>query len=105
VVVIATGSEVGLALEAAAKAGGDIRVVSMISRELFEAQPATVRDAIVPPAARVIVCEAGVRSGWERWAKPEDILSIERFGESGPAAKAAEYLGMTSDALLKIIKR
>jgi transketolase len=105
-VIIATGSEVGLALEAAAKAAGTkIRVVSMISRELFESQPAAVRDAIVPPGTRVIVCEAGVRSGWERWAKPEDILSIERFGESGPAAKAAEHLGMTADALLAIINR
>ncbi|MDR0316352.1 MAG: transketolase [Treponema sp.] len=103
-VIIATGSEVGLALEAAAKAGGKkLRIVSMISRELFESQPAAIRDTIIPPGVRVIVCEAGVRSGWERWAKVEDILSIERFGESGPAAKAAEHLGMTSDALVKII--
>ena len=105
-VVIATGSEVGLALAAAEKAAGKkVRVVSMPSRELFESQPAAIRYAIVPPGARVIVCEAGVRSGWERWAKPEDILSIERFGESGPAAKVAEHLGMTPDALLKIINR
>jgi len=46
-----------------------------------------------------------VKFGWERWAKPEDIHSIDRFGESGPAAKAAEYLGMTSERLLKIINR
>jgi len=105
-VVIATGSEVGLALEAAAKAGsGKLRVVSMVSRELFESQPAAIRDAIVPPGTRVVVCEAGVRSGWERWAKPEDILSIERFGESGPAPKVAEHLGMTVDALLRIIDK
>ena len=105
-VIIATGSEVGLALEAAGKAAGKkLRVVSMISRELFESQSAPIRDAIAPPGVRVIVCEAGVASGWERWAKPEDILSIERFGESGPAAKAAEHLGMTSDALAAIINR
>jgi transketolase len=105
-VIIATGSEVGLALEAAEKASDKkLRVVSMVSRELFESQPAAVRDAIVPPETRVIVCEAGVRSGWERWAKLEDILSIERFGESGPAAKVAEHLGFTADALLKIINR
>ncbi|MCL1836459.1 MAG: transketolase, partial [Treponema sp.] len=105
-VIIATGSEVGLALEAAALAvDKKIRVVSMISRELFESQPEAIHDAIVPPGIRAIVCEAGVRSGWERWAKAEDILSIERFGESGPAAKVAANLGMTAAALLEIINR
>jgi transketolase len=105
-VIVATGSEVGLALEAAEKAPGKkLRVVSMISRELFESQPAAIREAVIPPGARVVVCEAGVRSGWERWAKPEDILSIERFGESGPAAKVAGHLGFTADALLEIINR
>jgi transketolase len=105
-VIIATGSEVGLALETAALAADKkIRVVSMISRELFESQPEAIRDAIVPPGIRAIVCEAGVRSGWERWAKAEDILSIERFGESGPAAKVAGHMGMTVDALLEILNR
>jgi transketolase len=105
-VIIATGSEVGLAIEAAAKVTGKkIRIVSMISKELFESQPVAIRDAIVPPGVRVIVCEAGVRYGWERWAKPEDILSIDRFGESGPAAKVGEHLGMTVEALVNIIDR
>jgi transketolase len=53
----------------------------------------------------VVTCEAGVRTGWERWAKPEDILSLDRFGESGPAAKVAEYLGITADALATLINR
>ena len=116
-VIIATGSEVGLALEAAdllaaeasgagtGKAGKKLRIVSMISRELFEAQPESFRNAIVPAGAQVFVCEAGVRSGWERWAKSENILSIERFGESGPAAKAAEHLGMTAQALAGLVKK
>jgi transketolase len=106
--IIATGSEVGLALEAAklAEQGGKkIRVVSMISRELFEAQPAPIQHTIVPPGVRIICCEAGIHSGWERWAKPEDILSVDRFGISGPAAKAAEHLGFTVQALLGIIER
>ncbi|MDR2101701.1 MAG: transketolase [Treponema sp.] len=106
VVVIATGSEVGLALEAAAKAGGKkVRVVSMISRELFESQPRAIQEAVVPPGVRVVCCEAGVKTGWERWAKPEDILSIDRFGVSGPNSKVGEYLGFTSDALAAIINR
>jgi transketolase len=105
-VVIATGSEVGLALEAAEKAAGKrVQVVSMPSRELFERQPQAVQEALIPPGVRVIVCEAGVRSGWERWAKPEDILSVDRFGESGPAAKTAAALGFTPDALTAIINQ
>ncbi len=105
VVVIATGSEVSLALDAAAKATGKkVQVVSMASRELFEAQPAAVRDAVVPPGVRVVVCEAGVRSGWERWAKVEDIMSLDRFGESGPAEKVAAHLGFTTEALAKLIE-
>ncbi|GHU80448.1 transketolase [Spirochaetia bacterium] len=104
VVIIATGSEVPLALEAAEKVPGKkVQVVSMISRELFESQSESVQAAIVPPGVRVICCEAGVRTGWERWASPKDIFSIERFGESGPAGKAAEALGFTADALAKLI--
>jgi transketolase len=103
-VIIATGSEIGLALDAAAKVTGkNIRIVSMLSKELFESQPSAIRDAVVPLGVRVIVCEAGVRYGWERWAKLEDILSIDRFGESGPATKVGEHLGMTVEALVKII--
>jgi transketolase len=102
-VVIATGSEVSLALEAAGKTGKKVQVVSMISRELFESQPRALRETIAPPGVRVICCEAGVHTGWERWAQPEDIFSIDRFGESGPANKVAEYLGYTADALVKLI--
>jgi len=105
VVVIATGSEVGLALEAANLTGKKVQVVSMISRELFEAQSEAVQAAVVPPGVRVVVCEAGSRMGWERWAKGDDILSIDRFGESGPAGKVAEHLGMTAQALAAIINK
>ena len=105
-VIIASGSELSIALEAAERVSdNNIRVVSMLSRELFESQPPVIRDAIVPPDARVFVCEAGVRCGWERWAKPQDILSIDRFGESGPPAKVAERLGLTADALVKMLSR
>jgi transketolase len=53
----------------------------------------------------VVVAEAGIRQGWEYWAKREDILSVERFGESAPAAKAAEELGLSAGALAAIIGR
>ncbi|MDR1955226.1 MAG: transketolase [Treponema sp.] len=100
VVLIATGSEVGMALEAADSISEKkVRVVSMISRERFETQPLAVQEAIVPVGVRVICCEAGVRTGWERWAKPGDILSIDRFGASGPANQVAAALGFTAEAL------
>ncbi len=118
-VVVATGSEVSLALEAvalatsAAAAKGategaparSIRVVSMPSRETFYAAPAPVREAIVPKSARVVVAEAGIAMGWERIARPEDILSIDRFGESGPGDQVARHLGLTAQALADIIAR
>jgi transketolase len=104
-VIIATGSEVNLSLEAAALSGKNVQVVSMISRELFEAQSEAVRNGVVPPGVRTIVCEAGIRQGWERWAKPEDILSIDRFGESGPLDKVGEHIGFTAKALAEIIGR
>jgi len=100
VVLIATGSEVAMALDAAAKVPGrKVQVVSMISKELFESQSDAIQEAIIPSGTRVVVCEAGVRNGWERWAKTKDIMSIDRFGESGPGEKVAAHLGFTVDAL------
>ncbi len=107
-VVVASGSELSLALEAHNLLGGkdgcnDVRVVSMPSRELFLSQPKPVRDAILPPGARVVAVEAGVAMGWESIAKSEDIFSIDRFGESGPAADVARQLGFTAERLAKLI--
>jgi len=109
-VLVGTGSEVSLAAEAAAliqarKPGLAIRVVSVPSRELFFAQPVPVRDAMLGAGARVLVAEAGVAMGWERIAKAEDILSIERFGESGPAAEVAKHLGFTAERLAEMALR
>jgi transketolase len=108
-VVVATGSEVSMALSAVEKLGGasactGVRVVSMPSRELFLAQPKPIRDAILPPGSRVVAVEAGVAQGWEAVAKSEDILSIDRFGESGPGDDVAKHLGFTVDALVAKIK-
>ncbi|MCA1949793.1 MAG: transketolase [Treponema sp.] len=106
VVIIATGSEVPMALAAAEKVQGkQVQVVSMISRELFEQQPAEIKNAIVPKGVRTVVVEAGSRMGWEAWAKGADILSVDRFGESGPGDKVAEHLGFTVEALVGILNR
>jgi len=109
-VIVGTGSEVAMALAAVDKLGGaaacaGIRVVSMPSRELFLAQPKPIRDAILPPGARVVVAEAGVAQGWEAIAESEDILSIEVFGESGPGDEVARHLGFTVDALVAKISK
>lgn len=108
VTVCATGSEVSLACEAAALAAPvKVRVVSVVSKELFEAQSSEVRARITGGKnTRVLVAEAGIKQGWEGWTQSgEDIFSIERFGESGPAQKVAEHLGFTAAALAERIRQ
>ncbi|AFG38780.1 transketolase [Spirochaeta africana] len=95
VIVVATGSEVALALEAADSVKGTaIRVVSMPSRELFLQQSVEYREAVLPPGVRVVVAEAGIAQGWEvlTGGRREDIFSIDRFGVSGPGAAVADAL-------------
>lgn len=109
-VVVATGSEVALALQAVAlleKEGraDTVRVVSMPGREAFFAAPAARREAVIPPRSRVVVVETGVAQGWERLARPEDILSIESFGESGPAEDVAKHFGFTPEKLAALIAK
>ncbi len=106
VVLVATGSEVTLALEAAANSSKRIRVVSMISVDRFRDQDAAFRDEILPPSARIIAVEVGVSLGWDGIASgPENVFALDRFGASGPAAAVAEELGYTAGALLTLIER
>ncbi len=110
VTVLATGSEVTMAIAAAKLVPGKkIRVVSVVSKELFESQGEVIRDAIVGGKrgdVRVVTCEAGVRMGWEGWtASKDDNFSIERFGESGPANKVAAHLGFTAEKLAEVLKK
>ncbi|MEN6500289.1 MAG: transketolase [Rectinema sp.] len=103
VTLVASGSEVSLAIAAAdivraQRPQTAIRVVSVPDRQAFYAAPTPVLDAILPPGSLVFVAEAGVAQGWERIAPPEHIFSIERFGESGPGDKVAEHLGFTAQA-------
>ncbi|PKL07188.1 MAG: hypothetical protein CVV53_00775 [Spirochaetae bacterium HGW-Spirochaetae-9] len=103
IVLVASGSEVSLALKAAdlvtaAKPGLGIRVVSVPDRNAFFRAPAPVRAAILSPPAKVFVAEAGIAMGWENIAPAGQILSIERFGESGPGDKVAAHLGFTAEA-------
>jgi transketolase len=104
-VVIATGSEVGLALRACDGAAG-VRVVSMMSRALFMAQPKSYREKLLPPAARHLVVEAGVSFGWGGVAGSNGtIVSLDRFGESGPYADVAAHLGFDASTLKEKVSR
>ena len=106
ITILATGSEVEMSLKAAALVPGKkIRVVSVMDKNLFEAQDDSFRAKIMGNPKRVVVAEAGVRQGWEGYAKKEDCFTIDRFGMSGPAAKVAEALGFTPECLAKVLER
>ena len=105
-ILLATGSEVALALEAgqriAAENGNGVRVVSMPCWELFEEQPQSYRDEVLPPDVRArLSIEPGVAQGWSRWVGDRgDSLSIERFGASAPGTTVLEELGFTTDNVI-----
>lgn len=110
VLLLATGSEVHLALEAAERLAADgiaTRVVSMPCWELFAEQDASVRDAILPPdvTARVAI-EAGVSLGWHRWVGDRgEVIAIDRFGASAPGDLVMRELGMTTDRVVDAARR
>ncbi|HEX6238987.1 MAG TPA: transketolase [Acidimicrobiales bacterium] len=98
VVLVATGSEVAVCVEARAlldDAGVSARVVSMPSWDLFAAQPDDYQNAVLPPEVPTLAVEAGASLGWDRWA--DDSLSIERFGASAPGKVALARFGYTPD--------
>lgn len=101
-ILIASGSEVGLIVAAAERLqqqGNNVRCVSMPSWELFEALSQVERDAVLPPSvsARLAV-ELGVPQGWERYIGAHgDMLGVERFGTSAPAAVVLREYGFTVD--------
>jgi transketolase len=89
-ILIATGSEVGLIVAAAERLqaqGAAVRCVSMPSWELFDALPQAEREAVLPPSVRArLAVEAGVAQGWHRYVGDAgDVISVERFGSSAPA--------------------
>jgi transketolase len=106
VILIATGSEVSLALEAReilAKEGVGARVVSMPSWELFEAQPQAYRESVLPPevASRMAI-EAGVSMGWDRYIGPKGAMyGIDHFGASAPYKVLMAQWGFTGPAIAK----
>ena len=108
-IVIATGSEVQLAMAAQEKLSRDgvrVRVVSMPSWELFEAQPETYRDSVLLPDidARVSV-EAGSTVGWERYVgRDGTMIGMHSFGASAPANDVYRHFGITTEAVEKAVR-
>jgi transketolase len=107
VIIIATGSEVEIALDAAERLEGQgigTDVVSMPSTELFDEQSADYREDILPDVSnreilRVSI-EAGTTFGWERYTGLHGLrIGIDRFGVSAPAKDAYEFFGLTPDAV------
>jgi len=107
IILIATGSEVSLAVDAAKlleSKGTSVRVVSMPCWEYFAAQDAAYRESVLPPSVRARVSiEAGATFGWERWIGDDGVaIGIDHFGASAPAAAIAEAFGFTASHVAQV---
>ena len=108
-IIIASGSEVSLAVEAKAelaKKDIDVRVVSMPSMDLFEEQSAEYRESVLPDAVRKrVAVEALSDFGWYRYVGLDGaVVSMKGFGASGPAAQLFEKFGLTTEAVVKAVE-
>jgi len=109
-ILIGTGSEVQLCLDAAAmlaESGVHARVVSMPSWDLFEEQDAAYRESVLPAAVTArVACEAACGFGWERWLGSRGrFVGMKGFGASGPAPALYKHFGITADAVAAAAKQ
>jgi len=110
VLLLATGSEVSLAMEACTKLAAEgvkAQVVSMPCWELFEKQDQAYKDSVIPPSVKARVgVEAGIRMGWDRWIGDNgEFVGMPGFGASGPAKTCFEKFGITTDAVVVAAKK
>ncbi|QWD04134.1 transketolase [Polynucleobacter paneuropaeus] len=106
-VIMATGSEVGLALQTAErleKEGVAIRVVSIPSTTVFDQQDAAYKASVLPAGIPRIAVEAGVSDFWWKYACSA-VHGVDTFGESAPAAQLYEYFGLTVDQIAKTVRQ
>jgi transketolase len=108
-VLMATGSELGLALDAQARIGKELglsaRVVSMPSHELFLAQPDEYRAGVLPAGVRRIAIEAAHPMSWHRFLAPGDaMVGIDHFGASAPYQRVYQEFGITVDHVVALAK-
>jgi transketolase len=108
IIVLASGSEVHISMEAAEILKNEnvkVRVVSFPSWELFDAQDDEYRDSILPAGAKYAVVEAGIKMGWERYAGRNALyLTLEHFGISAPGSSLAEKFGFTGEKVADAVR-
>jgi transketolase len=102
-IVVATGSEVHVALEGAQATDANVRVVSMPCWDLFEEQDTAYVQSVLPTGVPTVSIEAGITFGWTRWA--QESIGIDRYGASAPAPRVLEELGITSSAVAAALTR
>ena len=107
-VIIATGSEVGLAVTAQAALAGKgiaVRVVSLPSSFLFDRQDAAYRESVLPRGIPRVAVEAGVSDYWRKYVGLDGaVVGIDRFGECGPAPQVFEFLGITAAKVAEAVE-
>ena len=106
ITILASGSEVNMALQAAELVPEKkIRVVSVPDLKKFEGLTKAKQDAIIGETKRIVCTEAGISMEWLQFTSKENCFCIDTFGTSGPANKVAEYLGFTAKNLAKLLKK
>ena len=107
-VILATGSEVALAMaaqKALADEGVAVRVVSMPSTNVFDRQDAAYKASVLPAGLPRVAVEAGTTDGWYKYVGLEGrVIGIDRFGESAPAGELFKYFGITAEAVVQAVK-
>ena len=109
VTLVATGSEVSVALDAQARLAGNgvgARVVSLPCWRLFDEQPVEYRDAVLLPNVPVVSIEAGTTLGWDRYLGPRGIaIGIDHFGASAPGPVLQKEFGFTPEHIVEVVRR
>ncbi|MBN9126697.1 MAG: transketolase, partial [Nitrosospira sp.] len=107
-VIIATGSEISLAMmaqKALAEEGIHVRVVSMPCTNLFDRQEQDYKDSILPKGVRRVAVEAGITDFWRKYVGLEGaVVGMDTFGESAPASDLFKHFGFTVDNVVKAVK-
>ncbi|HEX7952540.1 MAG TPA: transketolase [Burkholderiales bacterium] len=106
-IIIATGSEVSLAMAAQKLLAGNgvaVRVVSMPSTNVFDRQDATYRESVLPKGIRRVAVEAGVTDFWRKYVGLDGaVIGLDRFGESAPAGELFKFFGITTEAVAQAV--
>ena len=107
-VIIATGSEVSLAMAAQKLLADDgiaVRVVSMPSTNVFDRQDAAYREAVLPKGSKRVAVEAGVTDYWRKYVGLDGaVVGLDRFGESAPAGELFKFFGITVDGVVNAVR-